>query len=73
MIIIYTRERAEKLATWYEQMGFTVNRWVLKRSVTSRQYHGIVINSGIYAQVTKRNVQIANITYEWIDEGSVIW
>lgn len=73
MIIVYTRERAEKLATWYERIGFKVDRCMLRPTISSRQYYNITINSGVYARVTKNNVLVANITYEWIDEGSVIW
>lgn len=77
MLIIYTPERAEKLARSFEaQSGFTVRRIIEieKQPIASFRNHGSwQIVSRAYARVYKRGDFRCEITYETIDGKSVIW
>jgi hypothetical protein len=75
MMIIYTPDRAEKLARSFEAMsGFTVQRIIEDQPIASFRSHGSMrIVSRVYARVYKRGNHRCDITYETIDEGSVIW
>lgn len=75
MILIYTPERAEKLARAFEnQYGFEVRRIIENQPIISeRRYGTIRIAERVYARVYKGGFHRCNITYETIAEGSVIW
>jgi hypothetical protein len=75
MLIIYTPERAERLARSFEALnGFTVRRIIEEQPIASFRDHGAMkIVSRVYARVYKRGHFRCDITYETIDEGSVIW
>jgi hypothetical protein len=75
MIIVYTPERAEKLARSFEaQHGYEVNRLIESRPILRiRDYGSIRIAERLYARVSKGGYHRCNITYETIDGESVIW
>jgi hypothetical protein len=72
MIIIYTPERAERLARTCERQGLRVERIDQAPVVAVRDYGQLRITSRVYARVWKGAALRMNITYESIDSGSVI-
>lgn len=73
MLIIYSRDRAEKLAVQYETMRwFTVQRTLCKVPTNSRMFGDIRLDRGVYAMVYKKNRLHLVIEHEWINKGSVL-
>lgn len=73
MIIVYTRDRAEKLATSYEKMnGWTVWRATRRVPTGQRAVGFFVISSGVYARVYKGKSFRFTIDHEWIDPVTVL-
>lgn len=74
MILIYTPDRAERLARAFEaQRGYEVRRLIEHQPIISIRGHaGMKIVTRVYARVSKYGVHRCNITYETIHEGSVI-
>lgn len=73
MIIIYTKDRAEKLASTYEKMrGWTVQRTAVRVPTGRREVGFFVIGRGVYAKVYKGGRLRFVIEHEWIDPVTVM-
>lgn len=73
MLIVYSSDRAERLAAQYEKMyWFTVQRTLLRMAVNSRTFGDIRLDRGVYAMVYKKKRLHIVIEHEWINEGSVL-
>lgn len=73
MIVVYTADRAERLAAQYEKMPwFTVQRILIRVPTHSRAVDGVFLNRGPYARVYKKGKLQLTIQQEWISEGSVL-
>lgn len=73
MLIIYGRDRAERLAAQYEKMNwFTVQRTLCKVPTNSRTFGSVRLDRGVYAMVYKKKRLHLVIEHEWINEMSVL-
>lgn len=73
MIVVYTADRAEMLASQYEKMRwFTVQRVLLRVPTDRRSIGGLHLSRGPYARVYKKGRLHIVIQHEWIDGETVI-
>lgn len=71
MLIVYTPDRAEKLAASYEKMKwFTVQRTLVRVPTAFRLYGGIRVDRGVYARVYKKGRLHLVIEHEWFNVES---
>lgn len=73
MLIVYTADRAEKLAVQYEKMPwFTVQRTLVRVATQHRFYGAVRLDRGPYARVYKKGKLHIVIEHEWFNVGSVL-
>lgn len=73
MLIIYSSDRAEKLARQYEKMRwFTVQRALVRVPTEFRFYGAIRLDRGPYARVYKKGKLFLVIEHEWINRENVM-
>lgn len=72
MLIIRTPDRAEKLAAWWEKMGYRVDRLYRGRVIEQQRHGDLLISTALYARAWKGKRLQFNITYQWIDGKSAL-
>lgn len=73
MIVIRTPERAERFARMMEGMRMRVDRVDPGGQVISSVDHGdIIVSTRLYARVWRKGGIVMMITYETIDQGSML-
>lgn len=72
MLIVHTRDRAERLAAQYEKMPwFTVQRTLVKVATEFRFFGAVRLDRGPYARVYKKGRLHLVIEHEWFNRENV--
>lgn len=73
MLIVYSSDRAEKLAVQYEKMPwFSVQRAMVRTATEFRFYGAVRLDRGPYARVYKKGKLHLVIEHEWINRENVM-
>ncbi len=72
MIVIFTPDRAERLAAWWEKSGYRVERLYHDHVIEQQRHGDVIISTALYARAWKGRRLRFNITYQWIDGKSAL-